>query len=48
MPRSDHRLTPHELKTNGRQSDRTSASQERPRWNEGDSGGFGSGGPGAR
>ncbi|WP_369194099.1 DUF6479 family protein [Streptomyces djakartensis] len=48
MPRSDERLTPHELKTNGRQSDRTSSTQERPRWNEGSSGGFGSGGPGAR
>ncbi|GAA2768295.1 DUF6479 family protein [Streptomyces paradoxus] len=45
MPRSEQRLTPHELKT---QSDRTSASQTRPRWNEGSSGGFGSGGPGAR
>ncbi|MFJ8596976.1 DUF6479 family protein [Streptomyces sp. NPDC093598] len=48
MPRSEERLTPHELKTHGNQSDRTSASQTRPRWNEGSSGGFGSGGPGAR
>jgi hypothetical protein len=48
MPRSEERLTPHELKTHGNESDRTSASQTRPRWNEGSSGGFGSGGPGAR
>lgn len=46
VPRSDQRLTPHELKANGGQSDRTSASRERPRWNGGGSGGFGSGGPG--
>ncbi|MFF0006454.1 DUF6479 family protein [Streptomyces tibetensis] len=48
VPRSEERLTPHQLKGHGNQSDRTSASQERPRWNEGNSGGFGSGGPGAR
>ncbi|MFF8012576.1 DUF6479 family protein [Streptomyces sp. NPDC007929] len=46
VPRSDERLTPHQLKGHGNQSDRTSASQERPRWNEGSSGSFGSGGPG--
>ncbi|MFE1248429.1 DUF6479 family protein [Streptomyces sp. NPDC058735] len=45
VPRSDHRLTPHELTAHGNQSDRTSASQERLRWNGG-GGGFGSGGPG--
>ncbi|MFI8189251.1 DUF6479 family protein [Streptomyces sp. NPDC085946] len=48
MPQSDTRLTPHELKGNGRTGDRTSPSQERPRWNEGSSGSFGSGGPGGR
>ncbi|WP_037836936.1 DUF6479 family protein, partial [Streptomyces sp. NRRL S-481] len=35
VPQGRGRLTPHELKTQG---DRTSASQERPRWNEGSSG----------
>ncbi|MDQ0753511.1 hypothetical protein QF034_007742 [Streptomyces africanus] len=48
VPRSQDRLTPHELKTHGNQSDRRSATQERPRWNEGSSGSFGSGGPGGR
>ncbi|MEV5431589.1 DUF6479 family protein [Streptomyces sp. NPDC052701] len=48
MPKSDTRLTPHELKGHGNMGDQTSPSQERPRWNEGSSGGFGSGGSGAR
>ncbi|MGA5524706.1 DUF6479 family protein [Streptomyces pseudogriseolus] len=48
MPRTDERLTPHELKGHGNAGTRTSAAQERPRWDEGGSGGFGSGGPGAR
>ncbi|MER6708167.1 DUF6479 family protein [Streptomyces fumanus] len=43
VPRSDERMRPHELK---RQGSRTSAGQERPRWDEGGSGSFGSGGPG--
>ncbi|MCM3297932.1 DUF6479 family protein [Streptomyces pseudogriseolus] len=47
MPRTDERLTPHELKGHGNAGTRTSPSQERPRWDEGGSGGFGSGGPGA-
>lgn len=46
VPRSDERLTPHELKGHGNAGSRTSASQERPRWDEGGSGSFGSGGPG--
>ncbi|MFD8523653.1 DUF6479 family protein [Streptomyces capillispiralis] len=46
VPRSDERLTPHELKDHGNAGTRPSASQERPRWEEGGSGGFGSGGPG--
>ncbi|MFF9809761.1 DUF6479 family protein [Streptomyces coeruleorubidus] len=48
VPRGQGRLTPHELKTHGNQSDRRSPTQERPRWNEGSSGSFGSGGPGGR
>ncbi|MFE9775152.1 DUF6479 family protein [Streptomyces sp. NPDC005931] len=48
VPRSDHRLTPHELKGHGNAGTRTGASQERPRWDEGSSGSFGSGGPGSR
>ncbi|MFI9822146.1 DUF6479 family protein [Streptomyces sp. NPDC052013] len=48
MPRGDTRLTPHELNGQGNSGTRTGSSQERPRWNEGSSGGFGSGGPGAR
>ncbi|GAA3192729.1 hypothetical protein GCM10010451_48510 [Streptomyces virens] len=48
MPRSDERLTPHELNEHGNSGSRTSASQERPRWDEGGSGAFGSGGPGGR
>ncbi|GGX31892.1 DUF6479 family protein [Streptomyces lomondensis] len=48
VPRSEDRLTPHQLKGHGNQGDRTSASQERPRWNEGSSGSFGSGGAGGR
>ncbi|MEV5439342.1 DUF6479 family protein [Streptomyces sp. NPDC052682] len=48
MPRSETRLTPHELKGHGTTRDRTSAAQQRPRWDEGSSGSFGSGGPGGR
>ncbi|MGW5770300.1 DUF6479 family protein [Streptomyces longwoodensis] len=47
MPRSEDgsRLTPHELNPTG---GRDSAEQTPPRWTDGSSGGFGSGGPGAR
>ncbi|WKX15285.1 DUF6479 family protein [Streptomyces sp. NL15-2K] len=48
VPRSDHRLTPHQLPGHGNVPSRSSPSKERPRWNEGSSGSFGSGGPGAR
>jgi len=48
VPRSQDRLTPHELRAHGNMGNRTSASQERPRWDEGSSGSFGSGGPGGR
>ncbi|CAL9643743.1 DUF6479 family protein [Streptomyces sp. Tu 3180] len=48
VPRSDTRLTPHELDGLGNSGTRTGAPQERPRWDEGSSGGFGSGGPGGR
>ncbi|MGW8064217.1 DUF6479 family protein [Streptomyces ziwulingensis] len=45
MPHSDERTLPHDL---GHQGSRTSSGQERPRWDEGSSGSFGSGGPGGR
>ncbi|MDQ0785505.1 hypothetical protein QFZ63_006624 [Streptomyces sp. B3I7] len=48
MPRDDeHRLTPHEMPAHGNASSRTDPEQKRPRWNQGGSGGFGSGGPGS-
>lgn len=46
VPRSDHRLTPHELPGHGNSPTRTGPSQPRRRWSEGGSGSFGSGGPG--
>ncbi|MFI8228833.1 DUF6479 family protein [Streptomyces sp. NPDC085900] len=46
MPRSDHRLTPHELHGHGNSPTRTADSQERPRWTGGNSGSFGSGSSG--
>ncbi|WNM32237.1 DUF6479 family protein [Streptomyces sp. Li-HN-5-11] len=46
VPRSDDRLTPHRLSAHGNLGSRTSAAQARPRWDEGSSGSFGSGGPG--
>ncbi|MFD8307572.1 DUF6479 family protein [Streptomyces sp. NPDC059690] len=46
VPRSDTRLTPHELPGHGNSPTRASASQERPRWTGGNSGSFGSGSPG--
>ncbi|MGC9496337.1 DUF6479 family protein [Streptomyces sp. WG7] len=45
MPRTDDRTLPHDL---GHQSSHTASGQERPRWDEGGSGSFGSGGPGGR
>ncbi|WP_411090836.1 DUF6479 family protein [Streptomyces sp. 049-1] len=45
MPQSDERTLPHDL---GHQGSRTAAGQARPRWDEGGSGAFGSGGPGGR
>ncbi|WP_395576310.1 DUF6479 family protein [Streptomyces sp. BK79] len=45
MPRTDDRTLPHDL---GHQGSRTAPGQERPRWDEGSSGSFGSGGPGGR
>ncbi|WAX81512.1 DUF6479 family protein [Streptomyces sp. KMM 9044] len=47
IPRSDDRLTPHDLH-GGNSGSRPGTSQERPRWEEGGSGAFGSGGPGRR
>ncbi|ODA72756.1 hypothetical protein APS67_003055 [Streptomyces sp. AVP053U2] len=47
MPRSDDRLTPHDLH-GGSSGSRPVTSQERPRREEGGSGAFGSGGPGHR
>ncbi|WP_371673337.1 DUF6479 family protein [Streptomyces sp. NBC_00289] len=44
VPRSEERLTPHQLPGNA--GSRTSTSKDRPRWDEGSSGSFGSGGPG--
>lgn len=48
IPRSDHRLTPHELPNHGNSPTRTGSAKERRRWSEGSSGSFGSGGPGLR
>ncbi|MCX4703197.1 DUF6479 family protein [Streptomyces sp. NBC_01352] len=48
VPRSDHRLTPHQLPQHGNAGTRTSSSTDRPRWDEGSSGSFGSGGAGGR
>lgn len=48
VPGGETRRTPHELHGHGNSGTRTGASQDRPRWDEGGSGGFGSGGPGSR
>lgn len=48
IPRSDTRLTPHEMPAFGNSGTRTGTSKGRPRWREGNSGSFGSGGPGGR
>jgi hypothetical protein len=46
VPRSDHRVTPHDLPAHGNIPSRPSSSRKRPRWKAGGSGSFGSGGPG--
>ncbi|MEU5097913.1 DUF6479 family protein [Streptomyces sp. NPDC020996] len=46
VPRGDRRLTPHEMPGHGNSPTRTGTARERPRWSEGSSGSFGSGGPG--
>ncbi|WCE01410.1 DUF6479 family protein [Streptomyces sp. HUAS 31] len=46
VPRSDHRLTPHELPGHGNMPSRPSSLKGRRRWNEGRSGSFGGGGSG--
>lgn len=48
VPRGRDRLTPHQLKEHGNLGSRTSPTQGRPRWDEGSSGSFGSGGTGGR
>ncbi|MES5820178.1 DUF6479 family protein [Streptomyces sp. RG80] len=48
VPHSDHRMTPHESPAFGNSSTRTGPDKDRPRWSEGGSGSFGSGGPGGR
>ncbi|MEV0634730.1 DUF6479 family protein [Streptomyces sp. NPDC050619] len=48
VPRGRQRLTPHQLPGHGNAGTRTGPSKERPRWDEGSSGSFGSGGPGGR
>ncbi|GHE45822.1 hypothetical protein GCM10018785_14370 [Streptomyces longispororuber] len=46
VPRSDERLTPHQLKGQGTVGSKRSDDQEPDRWSSGSSGAFGSGGPG--
>ena len=48
VPHSDRRLTPHELPNHGNSPSRSAPAKGRPRWSEGSSGSFGSGGPGGR
>ncbi|MFI6937567.1 DUF6479 family protein [Streptomyces sp. NPDC050287] len=48
VPQSERRLTPHEMPAHGNAGTRTGAPKERPRWDEGSSGSFGSGGAGGR
>ncbi|PWI13520.1 hypothetical protein DI272_04755 [Streptomyces sp. Act143] len=43
VPRSDHRLTPHEMPAFGNSSTRTGPEKARRRWTDGNSGSFGSG-----
>ncbi|MGW7516708.1 DUF6479 family protein [Streptomyces sp. NPDC054796] len=46
IPRDGGRLLPHELKEYGNTGSRPAEDDEAPKWSEGSSGGFGSGGPG--
>ncbi|WP_435211210.1 DUF6479 family protein [Streptomyces sp. bgisy034] len=46
VPRSDHRLNPHEMPGHGNMPSGRSSSQQRSRWDEGRSGSFGGGGQG--
>ncbi|MBC2906459.1 DUF6479 family protein [Streptomyces cupreus] len=46
VPRSEHRVTPHEIPALGNIPSRPSPERKRRRWSEGGSGSFGSGGPG--
>ncbi|MEU6375925.1 DUF6479 family protein [Streptomyces sp. NPDC046909] len=48
VPRGDRRVLPHESPAFGNSPTRTGPEKERPRWTEGSSGSFGSGGPGGR
>ncbi|MFE9438460.1 DUF6479 family protein [Streptomyces sp. NPDC006602] len=48
VPRSNDRFTPHQIPKHGNAGTRTSSSTHRPRWDEGSSGSFGSGGAGGR
>lgn len=43
VPRSDHRLSPHDMPGHGNSGTRSSDSQRRRRWDEGRSGSFGNG-----
>jgi hypothetical protein len=46
VPRSDERLTPHQLGTPGSAATGPNPAEERPRWEQDGGGSFGSGGPG--
>ncbi|MFF0156396.1 DUF6479 family protein [Streptomyces sp. NPDC005263] len=48
VPQSDQRLTPHQMPGHGTAGTRSGTSEGRPRWDEGSSGSFGSGGAGGR
>jgi len=48
VPRSDHRLTPHQMPGHGTAGTRGVGPGERPRWDQGSGGSFGSGGAGGR
>lgn len=47
VPRSERRLTPHEMPAHGNVPSRSGEPKRRRRWTEGGSGSFGSGGPGS-
>ena len=46
VPTSGERLTPHQVRDHSTTASGPSPAKERPRWNDGSSGSFGSGGPG--